>query len=53
MEDIVKVVKCKDCIHFERKSQCHGYCYYWDYEQGMSPNTVENDDYCSNGEIKD
>ena len=24
------------------------YCYYWDYEQGMSPNWVDDDDFCSN-----
>ncbi len=31
------------------KNYLGGYCYYWDYESGMSPNRVDEDDFCSNG----
>ena len=52
--DAVEVVRCKDCISYET-SLCFsgGYCYHWDYEPGMSPNTVEEDDFCSHGERKE
>lgn len=48
--DAVEVVRCKECASFEETCPGHGYCYYWDYEQGMSPNQVESDDFCSYGE---
>ena len=48
-----EVVRCKDCKNFERKFPGYGYCYHWDYEEGMSPNEVEGDDFCSYGERKD
>jgi hypothetical protein len=48
----VEVIRCKDCMHFERKSELHGYCSYWDFRQGKAPNIVENNDYCSNGVAK-
>ena len=50
--DAVEVVRCKDCTNFERKFPGYGYCYHWDYEPGMSPNEVEDDDFCSYGERK-
>lgn len=46
----VEVCRCKDCTNFERKFPGYGYCYHWDYEPGMSPNEVEDDDFCSCGE---
>lgn len=53
IEDMCEVVRCKNCTNFERRTSVDGYCYYWDYEQGISPNIVDNNDYCSNGiEIK-
>ena len=62
--DAVEVVRCKDCIYYETKRLCMpgggldktyecGYCYYWKYETGESPNSVEPDDFCSYGERKD
>lgn len=58
--DAVEVVRCKDCVCFQEqyhttgettgKVYCGGYCYHWDYEQGMSPNHVDGDDFCSYGE---
>lgn len=58
--DAVPVVRCKNCVSFEETHRtvcevtgevyCGGYCYYWDYEQGMSPNQVDGNDFCSNGE---
>lgn len=52
MSDLVEVIRCSDCKHFEviANNEVYGYCYYWDFEQRMSPNTVGYDDYCSNGE---
>ena len=44
--DAVEVVRCKDCKHYDDE----GYCWYWNYEPGMSPNTVDADDFCSYGE---
>lgn len=58
----VPVVRCKDCVAFEQKGKYpagmpeypgempYGYCYHWDYEQGMSPNQVDGNDFCSYGE---
>ena len=41
---------CCNCNHSEKDYDYDGsfYCYYWDYEQGMSPNRVVGDDFCSN-----
>ena len=47
--DAVEVVRCKDCKNYDDK----GYCWFWDYETGMSPNEVDADDFCSYGERKD
>ena len=58
MENI-NIVHCKDCKNFESYVDCltgktfnFGYCYYWEYEQGESPNSVDDDDFCSHGELK-
>lgn len=59
--DAVEVVRCKECIHHEAKhipipgsafDQVYTFyfCQHWDHEQGMSPNEVEADDFCSYGE---
>lgn len=62
--DAVPVVRCKDCVEFEQKGKYparmpeypdempYGYCYHWDYEEGMLPNEVDGDDFCSYGERK-
>lgn len=50
--DAVEVVRCKNCASYEETCPGYGYCYHWDYEQGMSPNQVESDDFCSYGERK-
>ena len=49
------VVRCRDCTAFEQKGKYpagmpYGYCYHWYYEQGMSPNQVDGNDFCSYGE---
>lgn len=59
--DAVPVVRFRDCIAFEeigkhptnKGGTPFGYCYHWQYEQGMSPNEVDGDDFCSYGEKKD
>lgn len=59
--DAVPVVRCRDCIAFEeigkhptnKGGTPFGYCYHWQYEQGMSPNEVDGDDFCSYGERKE
>ena len=63
--DAVPVVRCRDCIEFEEigkypmgmpeypDGESFGDCYYWDYEQGMSPNKVDGDDFCSYGRIRE
>lgn len=63
--DAVPVVRCKDCVSFEQKGKYpagtpeypdempYGYCYHWDYEQGMSPNQVDGNDFCSYGQRRD
>ena len=43
--EYAEVVRCKVCTNYYR-----GYCYHWDYEEGMSPNSVDEDDFCSYGE---
>ena len=58
--DAVPVVRCRDCITFEEIGKYptnkggtpFGYCYHWDYEQGMSPNQVDGNDFCSYGKRK-
>lgn len=47
--DAVEVVRCKDCKYYEESYPGYGYCYNWDYEDGMSPNEVSSDDFCSRG----
>lgn len=59
--DAVPVVRFRDCIAFEeigkhptnKGGTPFGYCYHWQYEQGMSPNEVDGNDFCSYGEGKD
>lgn len=58
--DAVPVVRCRDCIEFEEIGKHptnngetpFGYCYHWQYEQGMSPNEVDGNDFCSYGRIR-
>lgn len=57
--DAVPVVRCRDCASFEEigkypdnEGTPFGYCYHWQYEQGMSPNEVDGNDFCSYGERK-
>lgn len=48
---------CKECTYYEpirNYPDCSkilpcGYCYYWNYEEGESPNEVEENDFCSRG----
>lgn len=49
MELVEIVCRCKDCTHSEQKGHIR-YCWFWDYEQGMSPNKVDDDDFCSNAD---
>ena len=63
--DAVPVVRCRDCASFELKGKYpagmpeypegmpYGYCYHWEYEQGMSPNEVDGNDFCSYGRIRE
>lgn len=63
--DATPVVRCRDCASFEeigkyptnmpepRGGTSFGYCYHWPYEQGMSPNEVDCNDFCSYGEKKE
>lgn len=59
--DAVPVVRCRDCIEFEEIGKYptnkggtpFGYCYHWQYEQGMSPNEVDGNAFCSYGERKE
>lgn len=51
---------CKECSYYEplrdysdcSKKLPYGYCYYWKYEEGESPNEVYENDFCSKGVIK-
>lgn len=51
---------CKECQHYEpfrdypdcSKILTYGYCYYWKYEEGESPNEVDENDFCSKGVTK-
>ena len=47
--DAVEVVRCKDCKNCDDE----GFCWYWKYEPGMRPNTVDADDFCSYGERRE
>lgn len=48
---------CKECQYYEpfrnypdcSKILTYGYCYYWKYEEGESPNEVDENDFCSRG----
>lgn len=48
---------CKECRYYEplrdypdcSKKLSYGYCYYWKYEEGESPNEVDETDFCSKG----
>lgn len=50
---------CKECQYYEpqrdypdcSKTLSYGYCYYWKYEEGESPNEVDENDFCSKGVI--
>ena len=65
MKSMVPVVRCRDCASFELKGKYpagmpeypegmpYGYCYHWEYEQGMSPNEVDGNDFCSYGRIRE
>ena len=52
---------CKECQYYEplrdypdcSKTLSYGYCYYWKYEEGESPNEVDENDFCSKGVSKD
>ena len=49
LETVEIICRCKDCIHSDKVGETL-YCYFWEYEQGMSPNTVEESGFCSNAE---
>lgn len=49
MESVRIKCRCIDCRHSSKDGKIL-YCYYWDYEQGMSPNIVEEMGFCNNGE---
>lgn len=51
MEKVEIQCRCKDCEYSDKQRNIL-YCYFWDYEPGMSPNTVDENDFCSNGEKK-
>lgn len=63
--DAVPVVRCRECVAFEKIGEypagmpeypdgmSFGYCYHWDYEQGMSPNQVDGNDFCSYGKRRE
>lgn len=50
---------CKECQYYEplrdypdcSKTLPYGFCYYWKYEEGESPNEVDENDFCSKGVI--
>lgn len=50
---------CKECQYYEpfrdypdcSKTLPYGYCYFWKYEEGESPNEVDENDFCSKGVI--
>lgn len=58
--DAVPVGRCRYCASFEEIGKYptnkggtpFGYCYHWPYEQGMPPNEVDGNDFCSHWEKK-
>ena len=52
---------CKECQYYKpfrdypdySKTLPYGYCYYWRYEEGESPNEVDENDFCSKGRKDD
>lgn len=54
METVKIECRCKDCEHSETRSlgSIDLYCYYWDYEAGMSPNVVDKEEFCCNAVLK-
>lgn len=60
METVQIECRCKDCGYYkkegfydENEKRGYGECYYWYYEEGESPNSVDEDDFCSNGVKKE
>lgn len=53
METVQITCRCKDCDYSDKISYTdeYLYCYFWEYEQGMAPNTVYPDDFCSNAKL--
>lgn len=59
--ETLHTVRCRDCIEFEEIGKHptnnggtpFGYCYHWDYEEGMLPNQVDGDAFCSYGRIRE
>lgn len=56
--DAVVVTRCKECAEFQQKGEYYngtpfGYCYHWDYEEGLSPNEVDGNDFCSYGKRRE
>lgn len=49
METVEIQCRCKNCMHGVKKGD-KLYCYWWDYETGMSPNVVDEMDFCSNAD---
>lgn len=53
----VNACYCKEYQYYEpfrdysdcSKTLSYGYCYYWEYEEGESPNEVDENDFCSKG----
>lgn len=39
--------RCVECFHYTSQGEGWGYCYYWKYEQGETPNDVMATDFCS------
>ena len=50
--DALGIYQCKDCIYSEKfkGNDTFAYCYFWEYEEGVSPNVVELNGFCSNSE---
>lgn len=47
---------CKDCKYCEDSGypwlDKTYYCYYWDHEEGMSPNKVDPNGFCSKADMR-
>ena len=53
MEIVEIECRCSECKYSEIVAGYHFmHCYYWEYEQGSSPNKVEPSGFCSEGELK-